>query len=266
LQAKYRALALDDEPALLEIVKIFIEEGERFDVTTVSSVREALHLLSDHRYDVIISDYQMPGEDGIQFLKALRSNENSTPFILFTGKGREDVAVAALNNGADFYVRKGGDVKAQFAELENAMLHVVRRKGVEQIIHGIFELASIRLMIVDQDRCVHAFNKAMAELVPHNNETIEGIRCGVLFGCDNSKVDERGCGFSPFCKDCKVWAAVDRTIRTGESCINVKATIPVTKDGRTHEISLVVSTTPIRSFGNDLALMYIEDVTETFVT
>ena len=59
-------------------------------------------------YDAIISDYQIPDMDGIEFLKKVRSSGNSIPFIIFTGKGREEVVIEALNAGADFYLQKGG--------------------------------------------------------------------------------------------------------------------------------------------------------------
>ena len=54
-----------------------------------------------------------------QFLEHLRTQGIHTPFILFTGRGREEVAIKALNAEADFYLKKGTDVKAQYAELSN---------------------------------------------------------------------------------------------------------------------------------------------------
>ena len=75
----------------------------------------------------MVSDYQMPEMDGIAFLKHLRERDDTIPFIIFTGRGREEIAVAAFENGADFYIQKGGDPKAQFAELAHKI-----RKSVEQ--------------------------------------------------------------------------------------------------------------------------------------
>jgi PAS domain S-box-containing protein len=79
-------------------------------------------------YDAIISDYQMPEMDGIKFLKQIRSSGNSIPFILFTGRGREEVVIEAINSGADFYLQKGGDPNAQFAELSYKLKIAVERK------------------------------------------------------------------------------------------------------------------------------------------
>ena len=56
----------------------------------------------------------MPVMDGISLLKSIRQRDGDIPFILFTGRGREEVVIDALNNGADFYIQKGGDIKAQF--------------------------------------------------------------------------------------------------------------------------------------------------------
>ena len=60
---------VDDEPALLEIGKLFLEKSRQFHVDTVTSAPEALQILKSTSYDAIVSDYQMPDMDGISFLK-----------------------------------------------------------------------------------------------------------------------------------------------------------------------------------------------------
>ena len=62
-------------------------------------------------YDAVVSDYEMPQKNGLDFLKELREQKNDIAFILFTGKGREDVAVKALNLGADSYITKTAHLK-----------------------------------------------------------------------------------------------------------------------------------------------------------
>jgi DNA-binding response OmpR family regulator len=124
-------LALDDETSLCELTKEFLENSEYINVDTAGSVAEARMAIGKRRYDAIVSDYQMPGEDGIQFLKSLRSSGDTTPFILFTGKGREDVVIEALNNGADAYLQKGGELAPLYAELEHHIGAIVRRHRAE---------------------------------------------------------------------------------------------------------------------------------------
>ena len=73
----------------------------------------------ERNYHVVVSDYAMPGMDGIAFLKAVRSRKLEIPFILFTGKSREEVVIEALNSGADYYLQKDGNPKILFAELSH---------------------------------------------------------------------------------------------------------------------------------------------------
>ncbi len=119
----YSALYVDDERDLLDITKLFLESSQEFSVDTTDSAEEGLKVLRQRHYDAIISDYQMPGMDGIAFLKAVRSSHGDIPFIIFTGRGREEIVIEALNNGADFYLQKGGDPEVLYTELT----HVIRR-------------------------------------------------------------------------------------------------------------------------------------------
>jgi len=126
-----QVLYVDDEPDLLLVGKLFLERLGDFQVSTVTGAREAIRYLDQNPVDVIISDYQMPGMDGLSFLRALKEDGNNIPFILFTGRGREEVVITALNYGADFYLQKGGEPQAQFAELANHIRQTVARKRAE---------------------------------------------------------------------------------------------------------------------------------------
>ena len=98
-----RCLLVDDDTALLEQAKFFLEEKrEGIEIETTTSGPKALDLLDGDGYDAVISDYQMADMDGLAFLRVLRKErEDDIPFIMFTGKSREDVAIEALNLGAD---------------------------------------------------------------------------------------------------------------------------------------------------------------------
>ena len=127
-------LYVDDEPGLLEIGRIFLERGGQFSVDIVTSAPAALTLLTTKNYDAIVSDYQMPGMDGIEFLKNVRNSGNTIPFILFTGRGREEIVIQAINSGADFYLQKGGEPVAQFAELTHKIKIAVERKRADNAL------------------------------------------------------------------------------------------------------------------------------------
>jgi CheY-like chemotaxis protein len=125
-------LSVDDEPDLVELSKEILESLYGMRVQTTTSVQEALGLIKDVRFDAIVSDYQMPGMDGIDFLKKLRSEKDQTPFILFTGRGREEVVVQAIDSGADAYVQKGTDIRSAFAELAHKIRNSVVRFRAER--------------------------------------------------------------------------------------------------------------------------------------
>jgi CheY-like chemotaxis protein len=139
----FSILYVDDEPMLLELARLFLEKTGDFCVDTVTSATEALDILAKTSYDCIISDYQMPEMDGIVFLKAFRSKGNVAPFIIFTGKGREEVVIEALNNGADFYLQKGGDPKSQFVELAHKVRQAIQIRIAQKTMLDLVQGAPI---------------------------------------------------------------------------------------------------------------------------
>jgi PAS domain S-box-containing protein len=151
-----RVLYVDDEPVLLEITKQFLENTGEFRVDTVSCVPDARKELMKSSYDAVVSDYQMPGTDGIAFLKQLRHQGNTLPFIIFTGKGQENVVIEALNAGADFYIQKGEDPKVQFADLGNKIRQAVRRNTAERALRESEE--RFRNVVKDQTELISRFS------------------------------------------------------------------------------------------------------------
>ena len=155
---KIRVLYVDDEPALRDIGKLFLERTGDFSVAPVGSASDALELLRKERFEAIVSDYQMPGVDGIAFLKSIRAQGNKISFIIFTGRGREEAAIEALNNGADFYLQKGGDPKSQFVELAHKIRTAVNRHRTEEALaeseerfRGITERISDLIIVVNPE-------------------------------------------------------------------------------------------------------------------
>jgi PAS domain S-box-containing protein len=161
-------LYVDDEQPLLEIGKTFLEKSGSVQVEISLSVADAKERLTHRSYDAIVSDYQMPLTNGIEFLKFVRSRYGDLPFILFTGRGREEVVIEALNLGADFYLQKGGNPLPQFAELEHKIKQAVNQKQSEQRINEseeryrtLFEKASDALFMMERDVYIDCNTKAL---------------------------------------------------------------------------------------------------------
>ncbi len=127
-------LVIDDEPDLCTLTKQFLDLQGEMVVDTAFSAEGARSILAYKSYDVILSDYRMPGENGIQFLSSLRAAGDRTPFILFTCKERAEIVIEALNDGANGFLQKGGDVVPQYKELENLVRTVVKQKRAEDAL------------------------------------------------------------------------------------------------------------------------------------
>jgi DNA-binding response OmpR family regulator len=114
---KIRVLILDDEVGFLDLCREFFGRDDGVQAEFVSSPVKALEMAGEGDYHVIVSDHTLPGMDGIQFLRALRSLHQRMPFILLTGNGREGLAIEAVQNGADFYMEKAGSPSSMFEQL-----------------------------------------------------------------------------------------------------------------------------------------------------
>lgn len=131
---KYRVLYVDDEESLLKVTQFYFNRKDGYTVDTAKSAQEGFKKIESYNYDTIVSDFEMPDINGIEFLSSLRSSGNDTPFIIFTGKGREEIVIDAFNAGADYYLQKGGHPRAQFAELHNSIAKAIEnRKAKDEI-------------------------------------------------------------------------------------------------------------------------------------
>ncbi|MGD8506255.1 MAG: PAS domain S-box protein [Candidatus Bathyarchaeota archaeon] len=180
-RASISVLHVDDEVGFLKAAKRIMEMQGPFKVDTASSVEEAEGKLKKRLYDVIISDYVMPGKDGLEFLKELRDSGDNTPFIVFTGKGREEVAIKALNLGADRYMNKVGDPETVYHQLTYAIFQVVDVKRAlkmvresEQRFRCLVEDAAVAIGISDTRGRFTYVNTALADLLGYSKSELIG--------------------------------------------------------------------------------------------
>ena len=103
-----RVLHVDDEPDFAAVVGTRLAEiDDRFAVETATGADEALARLAERPPDCVVSDYEMPGRDGLDLLRAVRERHPDLPFVLFTGRGSEAVASEAISAGVTDYLQKG---------------------------------------------------------------------------------------------------------------------------------------------------------------
>jgi len=176
-----RVLHVDDDAGYLKTAKKILEMQGSFQVETVLSVEEAMEKMEKKTFDVIVSDYIMPGKDGLEFLKELRDSGNSIPFIIFTGKGREIVAIKALNLGANQYINKIGKPEAVYSELAHGIRTVVKGKKAEEMLekeqqelNRIVDSSPIIIFYKDNEGKFLRVNKAHAEALKISKEEFLG--------------------------------------------------------------------------------------------
>ncbi|MFW6196420.1 MAG: GAF domain-containing protein [Thermoplasmatota archaeon] len=172
-------LHVDDEYHILEQSKLFLEkQNDEIEVYTATSVEEALDMLEKKNFDAIVSDYQMPGIDGLEFLKRLRGNGSNIPFIIFTRRDRKEVAIRALNLGANRYLNKGGDPKSQYSILSEAIIQEIKYSKAQQRLveneekfRTFTEAVPVAVMIYQGDEWTYV-NKAAEEITGYDEEEL----------------------------------------------------------------------------------------------
>ena len=126
-----RVLHVDGDPSFLEVVATYLEkEDAGLTVVTAASAPEALDLLAEGAIDCVVSEYELPGTDGLSFLESIREDRPELPFVLYTGHGSEAVASEAISAGVTDYVQKetGTD---QYAVLANVIRNAVEHRQAE---------------------------------------------------------------------------------------------------------------------------------------
>jgi PAS domain S-box-containing protein len=165
-----KILHVDDDSELLFIMKECLEQTG-FEVDSALSVDEALDKMKKITYDAIISDYLIPGKNGLKFLKELREKGNTIPFIILTGKGLEEVATQALNLGADHYINKNENPELMFSEITKVLINLVERKRTyldaclrQKRLKATMDSSPNAIMIIDQQGIITECNFEMVRL------------------------------------------------------------------------------------------------------
>jgi two-component system OmpR family response regulator len=121
-----RLLIVEDEAALRASLRRGLAE-DGFTVTIADSAERAEELIAEQHFDAIVLDLRLPGKDGIELLREMRSAGNSTPVLALTARGSLDERVSGLESGADDYLTK----PFAFAELNARLRALIRRRALD---------------------------------------------------------------------------------------------------------------------------------------
>jgi len=253
---RIRVLHVDDDPDLAEVTASFLErEDSRIAVETASNATEGLDRLDDPDtgVDCIVSDHDMPGPNGIEFLEAVRERDPDLPFILYTGKGSESVASEAISAGVTDYLQKGGGTE-QYEILANRVVEAVEKRRIEREadrtrahLQAITDHSMDAIVTIDADSRIRFANPAVERLFGYAPAELEGEPLATLM---------------PDRKEEAHHEALARYCETGERSMDWSAVeFPgAHRDGR--EIPLSISFGEFEEDGERRFVGILRDVTE----
>lgn len=176
-----RVLHVEDDPDFAALTADALEQRDgEFVVDTAPDAEAGLERLATAEFDCIVSDYQIPGRNGIEFLETVREDHPELPFVLFTGKGGEEVASEAISAGVTDYLQKGFG-SDRYALLANRVQNAVEQYRAraelerrERRMEALLEHSTDRISIVDDEGRYTFVSPATERLFGYDPENLEG--------------------------------------------------------------------------------------------
>lgn len=179
-----RILHIEDEPGFANLVKEFLEQEQAaFEVLTETDPAVGLERAQSMDIDCIVCDYEMPGLSGLEVLERVREDAPKLPFILFTGKGSEEIASEAITAGVTEYIQKetGTD---QYTVLANRIEQAVARHRAEEQVERAFlavETSHEGIGLLDEQGTFIYVNEAFSDLTAYDRSELVGRHFELLY-------------------------------------------------------------------------------------
>ncbi|WP_336358333.1 PAS domain S-box protein [Haloarcula sp. CGMCC 1.6347] len=176
-----RVLHVDDDRQYAETTAAFLKrERTAFDIETATSAAAGLRLLETESVDCIVSDYEMPGENGIDFLESVREDYPDLPFILYTGRGSEEIAGDAISAGVTDYLQKTSDT-SHYALLANRIVNAVEQYRSQRALEAskdrlslFIDQSPLGFVEYNQDFEIVRVNDTLTEIFGYTEEELVG--------------------------------------------------------------------------------------------
>ncbi len=190
-----KTLYVDDEESKRDQVRLFLNESrEDLSVETSSSVDDAMEKLKHKDYEAVVSDYKMSPKDGLDLLEEMRESGSDTPFIIITDKNDGDIAMEAMNMGADRYFIKEGEPEDYLEFLSKAIIKEIdhhREKRDRQLketyFRDLFENSPEAIVLLDNEDVVLKANEAFEDMFGYDRYEIKGEKINDLIVPEDKK-------------------------------------------------------------------------------
>jgi PAS domain S-box-containing protein len=181
MDSQVDVLHVDDEPDFARMVATFLERADdRIEVATARSASEGFEQLAGNDVDCVVSDYDMAGEDGLAFLERVRATYGELPFVLFTGKGSEEIASEAISAGVTDYLQKTGGTD-QYSLLARRITNAVERRRAEETLESerrrfrrLTEHSTDVIVVVDERMRFSYVSASVEPILGHRPEDLVG--------------------------------------------------------------------------------------------
>lgn len=157
-----KILITDDEEVIVELASLLLKK-RGFNVVTASNGEECLNMIAEHEPALVLLDYMMPVKNGLEALKQIRIDYPDVYVMMFTGKGSEEVAVAAMKAGAADYIQKPFVNQSLLAQIDT----VLARRHVEVENHKLDEERELF------QREIKEWNKELEKRVRQKSQELE---------------------------------------------------------------------------------------------
>ena len=180
--APINILHVDDDSAFLDLTASFLaNELAAVDITTVTDPQAVPAKLDAESFHCVVSDYEMPGTDGLDLLADVRERFPDLPFILYTGKGSEEIAAQAINAGVTGYLQKGGpDQHRRLANRVKHAAHEYRAKIESERYSTVLRALDYPIYVVNADAEFEYVNEAFLDLVGYDRDELIGSEPGKI--------------------------------------------------------------------------------------
>ena len=178
---KNHILVVDDDDRIKELVKEYLNKND-FIVSTGNSAQEAKIKLEYFKFDLIVLDVMMPGQNGFELTKEIKKNLN-IPIILLTAKGEAESRIKGLELGADDYLSKPFEPKELLLRMKNIIkknnkinLNIINKKGNAKV-----DLNKMTIKLENKENKINnAEKKILLEMLSNPGKTYSRVQIGEI--------------------------------------------------------------------------------------